>query len=789
MYRSLCYIFVASLCSCCLAKDHNVVRAFVDSNCLDCHTGDDAEGSLDLQNLSTELNHDNFESWVRIFDRVESGEMPPKDAQQPESRERKKFVDASSEWLKTHQQEDYQRRGRVQGRRLTSRQLERTLHDLLGIDIPLASMMPDEPRTNGFTTVAAGQSFSHFQMQTHLKVVDAALDEAVRRGLSEPDEWSRTLSPEKIARANPRRRCREPEMLDGKAVVWSGNTTFYGRLPVTTAKHDGWYRIHVKASGLNVPKDHGVWCTVRTGMCVSSSPMLAWVGAFAAQEEPGDWTFETWLKKGDMFEIRPGDGMDRKAKFAGGQIGAGEGTPQNVPGVAHHEIILERFHRGPGNNAIRKSLFGSMEVKPATNRQSGAVIADKPWKDASNLIRQFATRAFRRPVDAKDVQPYVAIVHRNLKDGEPFLQALRAGYRAILCSARFMYLEESPGQLDDFALASRLSYLLWSSMPDDELMALAANGQLRQSSVLKQQTSRMLKDRRGQSFVKDFAHEWLDLSEIDFTEPDRRQHRDFDVIVQGAMLDETHAFLQELLDHNLPVGNLIHADFTFLNNRLARHYDIPNVEGDELRKVALTPDDRRGGVLTQGAVLKVTANGSTTSPVLRGVWVAERLLGYEIPPPPASVSAIEPDIRGARSIREMLEKHKADTSCASCHVKIDPPGFALENFDPAGRWRDRYRTVTNRKPTSGGLKIDPSYELPNGEKFNGLREFQALILDDESAIAANFARQLLTYGTGAACGFADRSEIDDVVTDAGNSGYGIRSILDAVIGSQVFQTK
>ena len=225
--------------------------------------------------------------------------------------------------------------------------------------------------------------------------------------------------------------------------------------------------------------------------------------------------------------------------------------------------------------------------------------------------------------------------------------------------------------------------------------------------------SKRINFNRGQNFVRDFAAEWLDLSLINFTEPDPRLYRDFDIIVQQSMLDETHQYLQTMVDENLGVGNLIDSDFTFLNNRLARFYEIDGVDGDELQRVALKPEHHRGGVLTHGAILKVTANGTTTSPVIRGLWVSERLLGVHVPPPPENVPAIEPDIRGAKSIREMLAKHRADDSCASCHVKIDPPGFALENFNPAGQWRDTYYAgKKNRKYKP--KPIDASYDMPDG---------------------------------------------------------------------------
>ncbi|MEO2015331.1 MAG: DUF1587 domain-containing protein [Fuerstiella sp.] len=307
--------------------------SFLKARCFDCHSGSDAEAALDLKQLSDDLSKQaNFASWVRIFDRVAAGEMPPKDSESVAPKKSREFLHSIGQWLKHHERDDNQTLGRVRARRLTNLQLERTLQDLLGIDIPLATHMPDEPRTNGFTTVASGQPMSHFQLQTHLSVVDTALDEAFRRRTSDPDETETSFTAQEIARRNPRRRCREPEMLNGQAVVWACRTTFYGRLPATTARDDGWYRIRIKASALNTPRDRGVWCTVRTGPCVSSAPLLGWSGAFEATDEPQEWTFEAWLPRGHMFEIRPGDSTLKQGRFKAGQIGDGEGTPQNLPG-------------------------------------------------------------------------------------------------------------------------------------------------------------------------------------------------------------------------------------------------------------------------------------------------------------------------------------------------------------------------------------------------------------------------------------------------------------------------
>ena len=770
------------------ADEQAAVRGFLKAHCYDCHSGDSVEAGLNLEQLKFDLDDSNVDQWIHIVDRVSAGEMPPPDSSTVKQADVNRFANATSLRIKQHQQREQQELGRVKARRLTNTQLERTLHDLLGIDIPLASLMPEEPRTNGFASVASGQSISHFQLQTHLSVVDAALDEAFRRATSEPDEFTKVLPAKMVARQNPKRRCREPEMLNGSAVVWSGNTTFYGRLPVTTARRDGWYRIAVTASGLNVPSSNGVWCSVRTGQCVSGSPLLGWAGAFEVTDEPKTWTFEAWLKKDDMFEIRPADSTLKQGRFAGGQIGAGEGTPQNLAGVAIHEMTLERFHKGPSNSEIQALLFGDLQLSDAGRNKSAGEKSELNETRVTELLTRFASRAFRRPVSQSTIQPYVELVMDSLANGTDSVNAVRGGYRAVLCSPRFMYFQEDPGQLDDFALANRLSYLLWSSMPDQRLMDVAAAGKLKNADVLRQQVNRMLKDHRGANFVKDFAHEWLELSEIDFTEPDRRLYPGFDVIVQESMLQETQTFLQHMLENDLSVSNLIDSDFTFLNNRLARYYKIEAVSGDSMQKVALQDEHHRGGVLTQGAIMKVTANGTTTSPVLRGIWVSERLLGEEIPPPPTSVPAIEPDIRGAKTIREMLAKHTSDTSCASCHRKIDPPGFALEHFDPSGRWRTTYRTAS-RKTGVKGLPIDPAHQMPTGEQFTSLKEFQQIASQKKKALAENVVRQLLTYGTGAPCSFVDREGVTAIAESTEKYDYGFKSLLMAVVQSQIMQSK
>ncbi len=773
-------------CACAESAPPERASAFLRTNCLDCHDGDSAEAQFDVSQIKQDLsNTDSMDAWIKIVDRVNSGEMPPAEFGEVDAKNKTAFIKEVGDWIRSYQKRIHADSGRVQARRLTNLQLERTLQDMLAVDLPLASMMPEEQRTDGFTNIADAQSISHFQLETHLHIVDAALDAAFERATSTRALYKKDFSAQQLCRSNPRQRCREPEFLDASAVVWSGGPIFYGRLPVTTARRGAWYRFSFSASALNPPKDHGVWCSVRTGQCTSGAPLLTSVGSFEATREPKTVTMEAWIPEGHMIEIRPADSTLKKGRFQGGQVGAGEGSPQNLPGLALHAMQLEEIRPLGDVQRIREILFGDEATFTNQRRSKRLKVSyPNPKPAATKQLRQFAKRAFRRPVDQKQLQPYLNLLHESIADGVPVSEALYFAYRAILCSPRFMYFTEAPGELDDYAVASRMSYLFWNSMPDWKLFGLAKEGKLRDPTVIASQVDRMLATRRGKQFVTDFCDSWLDLVDINFTEPDRKRHRDFDVIVQEAMLAETRAYVESMLKRDAPITALIKSQHTFLNSRLARFYGIDGVDGDKLQRVSLPKDSHRGGLLAQGSILKVTANGTDTSPVVRGVWLADRILGVPIPPPPANVPAIEPDIRGAKTIRQMLSKHRESDSCASCHRKIDPAGFALEHFDAAGKWRDRYFRNKGQ-----GLPIESSDVLADGRSFDGFDQFRNLVAAKPEPLARNFVEKIIVYGTGASIGFADREEIDRIVAQNRSHQYGVRSLLTSVVTSPIFLSK
>jgi hypothetical protein len=378
---------------------------------------------------------------------------------------------------------------------------------------------------------------------------------------------------------------------------------------------------------------------------------------------------------------------------------------------------------------------------------------------------------------------------------------MRTAYKAALCSTNFLFLKETAGPLDDWALASRLAYFLWNSLPDRTLLDLAEKGKLKDGTTLRAQVERMLKDPKAERFIADFLDQWLDLRDIEFTTPDRKLYPEFGPFLRDSMVIESQAYFREMLTNDLGIRHVVASDFVMLNSRMARHYGIPGVSGSAFRKVPAPPDSHRGGFLTQASVLRVTANGTTTSPVKRGAWVMKQIVGEPPAPPPADVPAVEPDIQGTVTIREQLSKHRNDKTCAACHAKIDPPGFALESFDVIGGWRERYRSLgagdvpdpaktgQKRVPYLWAQPVDASGETAEGVPFKDFEGFKQLLLKDERRLARNLAQQLAIYATGAPIGFSDRDEIEQILDRARPSAYGVRSLIHEVVQSPLFQKK
>ncbi len=455
---------------------------------------------------------------------------------------------------------------------------------------------------------------------------------------------------------------------------------------------------------------------------------------------------------------------------------------------------------GPKKGGPKGKGFGRPPVREAPYE----VESKAPRMDAERLLRSFLKKAYRRPVAEADVQRFLALYDDQFKKGHGFTRSLLTAYTAVLSSPGFLFVAARPGKLDDHALATRLSLFLWNSTPDDALRTLADRGELSKAAVLRAQTERLLNDPKARRFVEAFTDYWLDLRKINDTAPSTTLYNDYELddALKLATLEETRLFFAELLRADLPARNVVASDFTFLNERLAEHYQIKGVSGVQFRKVKLPPDSFRGGLMTQASVLTVTANGTTTSPVLRGHWITEHVLGLETPPPPPSVEAVEPDIRGAVTIRQQLDKHRQSASCAACHSKMDPPGFALESFDVMGGYRARYRAVSDKVPAVKGfgmngqafkfhyaLPVDSAGTLPDGRPFKDVRELRKLLVQDEAPIARNLVRQLTVYATGAPVRFSDRGEVERILDAARGRRYGVRSLVHALVQSELFRNQ
>jgi hypothetical protein len=536
----------------------------------------------------------------------------------------------------------------------------------------------------------------------------------------------------------------------------------------------------------------------------------------APADQPAVIELECELGRGDLVDVQ-GWSLPFQRKFADAKLAQGKPLDQYPgPGLVIHWLEIE----GPLGEfppVGYRNVFGDLPLKSRNQYEALRVESAEPRADAERCVRAFLPRAFRRPVPAELAQRYVDTALRALDQKASFQDAVLLACRAALCSPHFLLLAEpmgtraaDPAALDDFAVAARLSYFLWDSAPDEELLRLAGTGALlkreggperKPASTLRAQVERMLADPRARRFTENFTGQWLDLQKIDDTTPSPQTYGEFDDFLFWSMPAETTRFFEEMLRADRRLTEFVHSDWSFLNERLAQHYGIPGVVGGEFRRVALPAEAHRGGVLTHASVLKVTADGTKTSPILRGKWVLERILGQPPAPPPPNVPAIEPDIRGATTIRQQLDKHRNTEACNACHRHIDPPGFALEAYDVIGGWREFYRSSVYKReavmPLANypgrtvvrGAAVETDGLTPTGRPFRNLDDYKQLLLADPDQLARCLAEKLLVYATGAELQFADREVVEQLVAQSRRENYGFRSLVHAVLQSRAFLSK
>jgi len=829
------------------------VRSFVEQNCLDCHDSSTQEGGLDLTKLDFNLQQQGaFDRWVLIHDRVRDGEMPPDDPITGQTL--RKFTNALAPILTEAEHLKRQQAGRSEIRRLNRYEYENTLRELLGAPwLMVAEELPSDGTAHHFSKSSVCLDVSHVQMEKYLDVGREALRKAVDAA-AYPSEvnkyYARREKGMSYIKAGIRRNTlllgweADVDAIAGKApkTAWGKKDiqekeavgVFYGPHPAFTRYDflamnppvDGRYKLRMKsysiAAGKNGLGGSGVdperrgqekerWYmpnVLDIQKSKRSEPIslyalresgdTRWLGSFDAQPEPHLVEIEVTLKAGDS--IRPDAARLPRLRpgWSGNPLAV---DSDHIPGWAIQWLEVEGPITEQWPPTSYRSVFGEMPFEVKDNQVH--VISKHPEADARRLLSDLARRAFRgRTVSDETIDHYMEIYREARRFDYDFTDATITAASAILASPEFLYLQMEPGKLDSTSLASRLAYFLWNGPPDQ---ALLSDADLNAENCLRRQTDRLLDDARSEVFVEHFLDFWLDLRDIGNTIPDTELYPDYylDGHLTESSVAETRAFFQELVSQNKPARNLVDADFSFVNERLARHYDLKyDRDSLELAKVDLPLDSPRGGLLTQASVMKVTANGTTTSPVLRGVWIVERMLGLEIPDPPSGVEAIEPDTRGATTIREQLAKHTETASCAACHKKFDPIGFALESFDVMGGWREKYRALGEiGEPVDGyGMNghsfefrlakpVEDDGQMADGTSFDDIHQLKSILLKDERAIARNLVNQLIVYATSEPVSFADRDDVEQILDDARESGYGVRDLIHGVVQSELFRSK
>jgi hypothetical protein len=685
--------------------------------------------------------------------------------------------------------------GRVVLRRLNRVEYENTVRDLLGITVNLKDQLPQDGSADGFDNAGAAHHTSSFLMEKYLEAADVVLNMAIANSPKPPPMIAKKYSMKDMHPVKSTTEDVYRFLNDGEVVCFCSSEWHNVWVSEFYQPHAGKYRFRISASGFQSGNKPLTFRVTQTGSALTGKRGL--IDYFdAPPDKPTVFEFVRHMEPRTTISMLP-YGLEgaNTVKQTGGEKWEGPGLA-----IQHVEIEGPLYETWPPESHRR--IFGDLAQKnfKAYNFSDRVeVVSDQPLVDAERILKTFSRRAFRRTVTDDDVAPFVAIVAAKMNGGYTFESAVRAALKGVLISPEFLFLGERPGKLDGFALACRLSYFLWSSMPDEELLTLAEQHRLNQPDVLRQQVERLLAHPKAADFTENFVGQWLGLREIDATEPSQLVYPEFDHLLKVSMIREAELFFNEILKHDLSLTNFVASDFIMLNGRLARHYGIPGVEGWEFHKTPLPPESHRGGVMTMAGVLKVTSNGTTTSPVMRGAWVLDRILGTPPEPPPDNVEALDPDIRGATTIREQLAKHRSVESCGICHREIDPPGFALESFDCIGGWREKYRfagwrrnaeelTINGRKLYLD-LKVDPSDVMPDGERFENVDQFKQILLRDKPQLARALTAKLITYATGRGPQASDRNSVEAIVTKIGSRDYGLRSLVHEVVQSALFQNK
>ena len=751
--------------------------------CIDCHGPEEQEAGLRIDKLDPDLFGGNDgETWHDVLNKLNLGEMPPEEANPLTDAER----DAVVGWLTRELQRVVEVRRSTGGqtvlRRLTRYEYNYTMQDLLGVEMDFAKdLPPDSKSPDGFQNDGATLGISPLQMELYLAAARKGLQRAIVTGDKPQVYTHRAEKSEKVRRVK------------GEVSNQLGyNDRFLVRM--NEFPREGEIAVRVTA-GATAPEDAPyprMRVTVGVRADVRAPEMtLAEVDIDADVNEPKTYEFRGRIEDFPL----PG----HNPKYPGLQI-----TVYNVP----PDGILRdgKKNKGGEKGSEPRIAVTSVEFEgpileswpPPSHQRLLPTFSDTTddSERAQGALRQFLSRAYRRPARDDDVALFMNLYQQLRDDEVSFEKAMREVFAMALISPEFLFLVEPSEnsdkreKLSDYELATRLSYFLWSSMPDERLFSLASEGKLRKDDVLAAEVTRMIADPRCDRFVQHFSDQWFDLPAIDRVAVNPEFYPDFDDRLKADMRKESQLLLEAILIDNLSCLKLLDADFTFVNHRLANHYGLAGPRGGRFARVALTPDDRRGGLLSQGSFLLANSNGEDSHPIKRGVWLLDRLLDSPPPPPPPDVPELDPqqaDLAGL-SLKEQLEVHREKQACNSCHRGIDPWGIAFENYDAVGQWRENVEIRNGKKRSK--VPADSEAQLPDGTEIAGVDGLKAYLLGKQrDQFAEATVRRLLTYALGRTLDISDQATIDALTNNFTESDYRLSGLIIAIAQSDLFQSK
>ncbi len=768
------------------AEFDELLMPFMEEHCYKCHGPDKQKGDIRLDDLSTDFSKAaNAITWQDISDMLIIGDMPPEEEVRPDPVVMAEVIDAIDNRLRTAAAEQVGG-GRIAIRRLSHTALDNTVKDLLGIDLLLSENLPADPEIEGFENLAITLDANPEMV---LKLQRNAQQIARLAIASEADVRDhRTYRIGTIGHGHNVEERGEfviaSSSRDRKHVMWPLDFV---------APQEGKYRIRVEGLARDLRTEleqQGIAYTyqrdgyekqlkTRPRREAHQPGLVAIIAIQASEARHMDAASVPGRRVGYFYLNDDLDTKEVDVRLLAGEnimihyASAGALNQSPIAVVEGEERLVSDLLEVKTIEVIGPSIdaFPTPAHQQLLGRSDGLDLATE------ERIADFLFRAFRRPVPETTVQNFNRLYYTGLDQGLTAEESMRNVVEGVLCSPRFLFnYDQGQGQ-DVWALASRLSYFLWNSMPDQELLDLAASGELQQPAVLREQALRMLADERAERFVTDFTGQWLGLNHIELMRPDPKLYEDYDPLLESLMRQESENFFELVLQDNLPIHSFLDSEFVVVNDRLATLYEIPDVEGSDFRKVALPADSVRGGLLGQASVLKLTSNGTRTSPVVRGVWILENILGDPPSPPPADVQPIEPDVRGATTIPEMLARHRDVESCRDCHRGIDPWGLALEHFDAVGAFRAAYRN---------GQPIDSRGRV-SGEEFDGAEQMKRVLASRTDQFGKAITEKLFTYALGHPLSFSERIAADDIALKNLDQGGGFQDLIVEICTSPLFR--